>query len=328
MMAHYLQAASNTDGTSSSSQTQNFNFLKRKLSGKLGFDDEGCSSKKNKDDSPAIGVPLIRLPESNFCPLCNTQTTRENWARHCHGRHKDFLENDQLVVREAEVRSFIFNCMEKLNFSAYHIFQFVTNMDFADKYGFYSHGLTNFGSFVTNLYEKNLVTSGATSILKEKGSTAYINGENMLGVVVANYCTDKAIVLARTYGTGMVVAKNSNNFGCGQYFIKNMARYGMEGFICSSDSSSLYVTTNNRLYEIPRTKITSEFITLLSLFAGDRLGDDLQGKSNDTFELSVEGEKEYEKKLSVLGGFRYSQDVLNNIINLAADFGVPNLNVV
>lgn len=44
---------------------------------------------------------------------------------------------------------------------------------------------------------------------------------------MANFCTDKTIALAREFGAGVVTAKNSNDYGIGQYYTKRFAENEM-----------------------------------------------------------------------------------------------------
>jgi len=64
-------------------------------------------------------------------------------------------------------------------------------------------------------------------VLKQKGGTAWVDGENLLGAVVGNFCTDLAIKLAKEFGVAWVVTKNSNHYGACQHYTKKIANAGM-----------------------------------------------------------------------------------------------------
>ena len=63
--------------------------------------------------------------------------------------------------------------------------------------------------------------------MKQKGSTAWVDGQNLLGAVVGNFCVDLAIKLAKEHGVGWVVAKNSNHFGIAGYWSLQAAAQGL-----------------------------------------------------------------------------------------------------
>ena len=48
---------------------------------------------------------------------------------------------------------------------------------------------------------------GEPELLKERASTGYVDGRNLLGPVVGNYCMQIAIDKAKRSGIGMVTAK-------------------------------------------------------------------------------------------------------------------------
>ena len=55
-------------------------------------------------------------------------------------------------------------------------------------------------------------SGGTPTILKEKGATAWVDGENLLGSTVSAFSMNLAIEKAREFGIGWVVAKGSNHF--------------------------------------------------------------------------------------------------------------------
>lgn len=60
--------------------------------------------------------------------------------------------------------------------------------------------------------------------MQERGATAWVDGNNLLGPVVGNFCMDLAIKKAKEVGVGWVVAKGSNHYGiAGFYALRAMA---------------------------------------------------------------------------------------------------------
>ena len=56
------------------------------------------------------------------------------------------------------------------------------------------------------------VSDREPEILKENAATAHVDGCNLLGPVVGNFCIDVAIQKAKTAGVGWVVAKGTFYF--------------------------------------------------------------------------------------------------------------------
>lgn len=69
--------------------------------------------------------------------------------------------------------------------------------------------------------------SGDPFIIKEKGATAWVDGNNLLGPVVGNYCMKLAISKAKEHGIGWVVTKNSNHFGIAGWYAEMAVNQGM-----------------------------------------------------------------------------------------------------
>lgn len=83
----------------------------------------------------------------------------------------------------------------------------------ADARGIDSHGLARLSGYV-RLWEAKRINSKPTmKIVHESPSTAVVDGDQGLGLVIAPYAMEIAIKKAQTCGTGWVAVKNSNHFG-------------------------------------------------------------------------------------------------------------------
>jgi L-2-hydroxycarboxylate dehydrogenase (NAD+) len=89
----------------------------------------------------------------------------------------------------------------------------------ADKRGIDTHGV---GRLKTIYYDriKNGIQSPVTQfeIVKDSLATAVVDGHNGMGQVIAKKAMNLAIEKAKTYGMGMVVAKNSTHYGIAGYY--------------------------------------------------------------------------------------------------------------
>lgn len=87
----------------------------------------------------------------------------------------------------------------------------------ADLRGIDSHGIARLSGYV-RLWEKQRVNSSPkVRIVHESPSTAVVDGDRGLGLVVAPAAMKIAIEKAKTAGTGWVSVKNSNHFGIAGY---------------------------------------------------------------------------------------------------------------
>jgi L-2-hydroxycarboxylate dehydrogenase (NAD+) len=83
----------------------------------------------------------------------------------------------------------------------------------ADLRGIDSHGIARLSGYV-RLWEANRVNATPQmKIVHESPSTAVVDGDRGLGLVVAPYAMEVAIKKAMAAGTGWVAVKNSNHFG-------------------------------------------------------------------------------------------------------------------
>jgi len=62
-------------------------------------------------------------------------------------------------------------------------------------------------------------SSGEPVVVKESGATALVDGMNLLGPVVGNFCMSLAIKKAKEIGIGLVVANRSTHYGSFSLFV-------------------------------------------------------------------------------------------------------------
>jgi len=83
----------------------------------------------------------------------------------------------------------------------------------ADLRGVDSHGVARLSGYVRLWEVKRINTTPSIKILHETPSTAVVDGDGGLGLLVAPYAMDVAIKKAQSVGTGWVSVQNSNHFG-------------------------------------------------------------------------------------------------------------------
>jgi LDH2 family malate/lactate/ureidoglycolate dehydrogenase len=107
----------------------------------------------------------------------------------------------------------------------------------ADLRGIDSHGVARLSGYV-RLWEAGRINATPNlSIVHETPSTAVVDGDAGLGLVVAPYAMQIAINKAKQVGTGWVSVKNSNHFGIAGYHAMMALEHDMIGMAMTNASA-------------------------------------------------------------------------------------------
>ncbi len=112
----------------------------------------------------------------------------------------------------------------------------------ADLRGVDSHGIARLVGYVRLWEAKRVNANPNISIVHETPSTAVVDGDKGLGLVVAPFAMQVAIDKARNVGTGWVSVKNSNHFGIAGYHAMMALDNDMIG-IAMTNASALVAPT-------------------------------------------------------------------------------------
>jgi L-2-hydroxycarboxylate dehydrogenase (NAD+) len=106
----------------------------------------------------------------------------------------------------------------------------------ADLRGIDSHGIARLSGYV-RLWEVNRVNSNPNiKVIHETPSTAVVDGDGGLGLVIAPKAMEIAIQKANQVGTGWVAVKNSNHFGIAGYHSMMALKHDMIGMAMTNAS--------------------------------------------------------------------------------------------
>lgn len=115
----------------------------------------------------------------------------------------------------------------------------------ADLRGVDSHGVARLSGYV-RLWEANRINAvPQMRIVHETPSTAVVDGDGGLGLVVAPFAMQVAIEKAKTAGTGWVSVKNSNHYGIAGIHAMEALKHDMIG-ISLTNASPLVSPTFSR----------------------------------------------------------------------------------
>ncbi|GEP94149.1 Ldh family oxidoreductase [Chitinophaga cymbidii] len=106
----------------------------------------------------------------------------------------------------------------------------------ADLRGIDSHGVARLSGYV-RLWEAGRINATPDiRIVHESPSTAVVDGDSGLGLVVAPFAMQVAISKAQTAGTGWVSVRNSNHFGIAGYHAMKALEHDMVGMAMTNAS--------------------------------------------------------------------------------------------
>ncbi len=149
---------------------------------------------------------------------------------------------------ETELRNFTYNVFKKIGCSDAHANLATDVLIKSDLRGIDSHGVARLSGYV-RLWEKGRINATPKlKIVHETPTTATVDGDGGLGLIVAPFAMQVAIEKAEKYGSGWVSVKNSNHFGIASYHALMAIEKEMIG-ISMTNASPLVAPTyaNERL---------------------------------------------------------------------------------
>ena len=131
-------------------------------------------------------------------------------------------DNDEVpeadrFIHKSEVERFMVESMLKVGTEEHRAKMLAANLSEADYRGHFSHGLNRLAMYVRDCQSNLCQPNNDPVILKKGPATAWVDGNNGLGVVVGTFCMEEAIKMAKETGIGWVAAKGSNHFGICQW---------------------------------------------------------------------------------------------------------------
>ena len=115
----------------------------------------------------------------------------------------------------------------------------------SDLRGIDSHGVARLSGYV-RLWEKQRINPRPQiRVVYETATTATVDGDAGLGLLVAPFAMRTAIEKAKTYGSGWVSVRNSNHFGIGAYHALMAVEQDMIGFAMTNASPLVAPTFSN-----------------------------------------------------------------------------------
>uniref|UniRef100_A0A3P8S5V6 Malate dehydrogenase n=1 Tax=Amphiprion percula TaxID=161767 RepID=A0A3P8S5V6_AMPPE len=138
------------------------------------------------------------------------------------------------LISQAEVQAFIERCMVAVGTKPHHAHSLAEVLVEGDHRGHYSHGLNRMDMYVKDIRSGICAKDGEPVVEKESAATALVDGKNLLGPVVGNFCMNLAIKKAKEVGIGWVVAHGSNHYGIAGYYAMQALKKNMINIVCKN----------------------------------------------------------------------------------------------
>jgi L-2-hydroxycarboxylate dehydrogenase (NAD+) len=138
--------------------------------------------------------------------------------------------------------TFTKSVFQKIGCSGAHADTATKTLLSADLRGIDSHGVARLSGYVRLWEAKRINATPDIKIIHETPSTAVIDGDSGLGLVIAPFAMQIAIEKAKQVGTGWVSVQNSNHFGIAAYHAMMALQYDMMG-IAMTNASPLVAPT-------------------------------------------------------------------------------------
>ncbi len=144
----------------------------------------------------------------------------------------------------------------------------------SDKRGIDSHGVGRLKPIYYDriVHQKIQLPVTQFEVVRDSAAIAVIDGHHGMGMVIGKRCMEMAIEKARTYGLGMVVARNSTHYGFAAYYPIMACQAGMIGLTGTNARPSIAPTfgvenmlgTNPLVFAIPSDEdfpLTNDYAT-------------------------------------------------------------------
>lgn len=111
----------------------------------------------------------------------------------------------------------------------------------ADLRGIDTHGVNRIPSYMERIRQRVLDAKSVPTINQITPVVAQVDGHNGFGFLAATLGIDRAIVMAKEFGIGMVSVKHSNHFGMSAWICQRAIDQGMMSIVFTNSSPALPV---------------------------------------------------------------------------------------
>jgi LDH2 family malate/lactate/ureidoglycolate dehydrogenase len=182
-----------------------------------------------------------------------------------------------ITFSEEKLRSFTYNIFKKMGCADDHAALAADVLIRSDLRGIDSHGVARLSGYYRLWEKKRINATPNIRVVHETPTTATVDGDAGLGLVVAPFAMKIAMEKAEKFGSGWVSVKNSNHFGIAGYHALMAVEKDMIGISMTNASPLVAPTyanerllgTNPMCYAFPAGKYPAVIVDMATAAAAN-----------------------------------------------------------
>ncbi len=151
----------------------------------------------------------------------------------------DYTFNEQVTVRFDDMLAWTAEIFQGAGMNGDDARDCAHHLVMADARGVYSHGCMRTAVYCDRLLKGSTNPKGRPRVVKRKGGTVLVDGDNAMGPVVGIFAMKEAVGLAREFGSATASVYGSNHIGTCAYYSMMAADADMIGFSWTVGGSNI-----------------------------------------------------------------------------------------
>ncbi len=152
------------------------------------------------------------------------------------------MSNETIQIPVPVLTAFMVDCLEGMGLPPEDAKITADVLITADLWGVKSHGVAHLKMYYDRIQQGLQLPASCPDIVKDTETTAVIDGNNGMGMVLGHHAMQLAIEKARKFGLGAVAVRNSSHYGVAGYYTLMAVRAGMVGLSFTNAHPSIAPT--------------------------------------------------------------------------------------
>eukprot|EP00301_Raphidiophrys_heterophryoidea_P004352 c11899_g1_i2.p1 GENE.c11899_g1_i2~~c11899_g1_i2.p1 ORF type:complete len:399 (-),score=108.46 c11899_g1_i2:1233-2429(-) len=158
-------------------------------------------------------------------------------------RSKPNKQKSEFVrIQQRDLLQFSHQCLVVSGSSDVNAQQVAEVLVAANVKGIHSHGVNRLELYCDELLRSVVAGQGIPFVIHDSEAVALVDGNNLQGAVVGNFCMQLAMSKAQKYGIALITARNTCHFGIAGYYSELAAEQGLIGLCFTNTSPVLFPT--------------------------------------------------------------------------------------